>query len=195
MTAPAPRTPGVDEAWIGLGANLGDREDALQRALDAFPELEVVGPVVETEPWGIREQPWFLNTVARLRWRSGARALLARCLRVEESLGRVRAERNGPRTIDLDVLVCGPGRLDEPGLTVPHGGIAARRSVLEPWAPVAGGLLVPGLPATIEVLRDRLAADPAQGVRPWSPREPADAGPPVQSHDADRWRKRWPASR
>lgn len=195
MTTPASRTPGVDEAWIGLGANLGDREEALRRALDAFPEVEVVGPVVETEPWGIRDQPWFLNTVARVQWRGGARALLARCLRVEESLGRVRAERNGPRTLDLDVLVCGPGLLDEPGLTVPHRGIATRRSVLEPWAPVADGLLVPGLDETIEALRERMAGDASQGVRPWPARDPADAGPPVQSHDADRWRKRWPASR
>ena len=64
------RVPEPDEAWIGLGTNLGDREANMCAALDHFGEAVVaLSPIVETEPWGIREQPWFLNAVARLRWR------------------------------------------------------------------------------------------------------------------------------
>lgn len=165
------RRPAPDEAWIGLGSNLGDREAHLRQAAARFGDAVVlVGPIVETEPWGITEQPWFLNTVVQLRWTRGARELLALCLETERALGRVRVEKNGPRTVDVDVLLAGPGRLDEPGLTVPHPGIATRRSVLEPWAPVAPDLVVPGLAATLEELRVAAAGLPGQGVRaPSSP--------------------------
>jgi len=163
------RAPAGDEAWIGLGTNLGDRAANLDEAARQFGQAVVaISPVYETAPWGIREQPWFLNAVLRLRWTHGARVLLARCLDIEQALGRVRAERNGPRTIDIDVLLAGPGRLDEPGLCVPHPGIAGRRSVLEPWAAVAPELLVPGLDAPLAVLRDRARSLDGQSVRSWS---------------------------
>lgn len=160
------RAPAPDEAWIGLGSNLGDREAHLHAAAERFGDAVVLmAPIVETEPWGITEQPWFLNTVLRLRWTHGARALLALCLETERALGRVRVEKNGPRTVDVDVLLCGPGLLDEPGLTVPHPGIATRRSVLEPWAAVAPDLVVPGLIEPLSALRDAAAELPGQGVR------------------------------
>ncbi len=162
------RGPAPDEAWIGLGTNLGDREANLRAAVDYFAESFVdVAPVLETEPWGIVEQPWFLNTVVRLRWTAGARSLLSRCLATEQALGRVRVARNGPRTIDIDVLPCGPGRPDEPGLRVPHPGIATRRSVLEPWAALAPNLLVPGLDATLSDLEVRTRGLAGHGSRPW----------------------------
>ena len=162
-----PRGPAPDEAWIGLGTNLGDRQANLLAAARSFGDASTLSPVFETAPWGILDQPWFLNAVLRLRWREGARALLVRCLAVEQSLGRVRAERNGPRTIDIDVLLVGPGRLTEAGLSVPHPGIAGRRSVLEPWAAVAPELLVPGLDAPLGVLRDRARVLDGQEVREW----------------------------
>jgi len=162
------RPPEADEAWIGLGTNLGDRAAHLTAALKAFgTSVTVVSPVVETEPWGIRDQPWFLNAVARIRWTRGADALLRRCLEIEKQLGRHREQKNGPRVIDLDVLMVRDLELELPGLRVPHPGIAERRSVLEPWAAVAPDLLVPGLDAPLAVLRARAETLPDQGTRPW----------------------------
>jgi len=163
----AARVPGPEEAWVGLGSNLGDRAGHLHRALGGLrPWIVAESPVFETEPWGIREQPWFLNMVVRLSWTAPARDLLALCLEVELERGRVRDVRNGPRTLDLDVLLLGDERIDEPGLTIPHPGIASRRSVLDPWALVAPELLVPGVGMTIGALAARARALPGQAVRP-----------------------------
>ncbi len=162
----------ADEAWIGLGSNLGDREAHLADALSWLgrrAEVRLVSPWLETEPWGIREQPWFLNGVAQLRWSAGARELLALCLETEHRLGRVRSVKNGPRVLDVDVLVLGQQRIDEDGLLVPHPGIASRRSVLEPWSLVAPGLVVPTLGETVAALAERACRLPGQGVRPWAP--------------------------
>jgi 2-amino-4-hydroxy-6-hydroxymethyldihydropteridine diphosphokinase len=154
------RDPRPDEAWIGFGSNLGDREAAIGAALRELGDLvTAISPVWETAPWGVLDQPWFLNGVAQLRWTGSARELLETCLAVERRLGRVRGgPKFGPRGIDLDVLVCGPGCVREDGLIVPHPGIAERRSVLEPWADLAPELRVPGLGETVGILRDRARA-------------------------------------
>jgi 2-amino-4-hydroxy-6-hydroxymethyldihydropteridine diphosphokinase len=176
------RRPARDEAWIGVGSNLGDREatiaDALRRMNAIAPVLER-SPLLETEPWGVTDQPWFLNGVARLRWSGSAEALVAACLGVERSMGRVRAERNGPRLIDVDVLIAGSRTVAAPHVRVPHPGIASRRSVLEPWAQVAPDLLLPALDRTVGALRDAAVSLPGQGVRDWKPvscRTPRRAG-------------------
>ncbi|MEE2828446.1 MAG: 2-amino-4-hydroxy-6-hydroxymethyldihydropteridine diphosphokinase [Myxococcota bacterium] len=162
----AGRLPGLHEAWIGFGSNLGDRSANISRALAAFgDDLVRVSPIYETAPWGVLDQPWFLNGVARLHWKSDAAALLARCLEIEECLGRVRGERFGPRIIDLDVLVLGPEAVVEEGLQVPHPGIADRRSVLEPWADLCPDLLVPGTGLTLARLRASARSLPGQELR------------------------------
>lgn len=166
-----PQRPAPDEAWIGLGTNLGDRDGYLAQAALQFADVLVEpSPVYETAPWGLTDQPWFLNAVLRLRWTKGARGLLARCLAVEKALGRVRGQPNGPRTIDIDVLVTGPGQVAEEGLRVPHPGIATRRSVLEPWADLAPDLLVPGLSDPLQELRVAARLFDAQVVRLWPTR-------------------------
>ncbi len=159
------RWPAEDEAWIGIGGNLGDRRATIEAAVASLPGVVAVSPLVETEPWGIRDQPWFFNGVVQLRWAGSTRSLLERCLAIEVELGRVRTQRNGPRVIDLDVLIAGRNRLREPDIHVPHPGIASRRSVLEPWARVAPELVVPGLGRTIEELRRGAADLPGQTVR------------------------------
>ena len=162
----AVRDPDVDEAWVGFGSNVGDRWGTLERAVAAFGQAVVaVSPVYETEPWGVVQQPWFLNGVVRLRWTGAPTDLLRRCLDVETREGRVRDERNGPRTLDLDVLLVGGQRVDLPQLQVPHPGITSRRSVLEPWADAAPGLLVPGLGEPLCVLRARAEGLLGQSVR------------------------------
>jgi 2-amino-4-hydroxy-6-hydroxymethyldihydropteridine diphosphokinase len=137
-------------AYIGLGANLGDREGTLRTALERLardPEIDVlaVSRLRETDPVGFEDQPRFVNAAAKLETTLAPRALLERMLAVERSLGRVReGPRFGPRTLDLDLLVYGDTVVDEPGLTVPHPRLAARRFVLEPLADLDPGLAVPG---------------------------------------------------
>jgi 2-amino-4-hydroxy-6-hydroxymethyldihydropteridine diphosphokinase len=138
-------------AYVGLGANLGDREESIRRAIGLLGDEEGIDVVAvstlrETEPVGVLDQPRFLNGVAAVETSLGPRELVDRLLSVELGLGRTRdGERWGPRVIDLDLLVHGDARIDEPGLTVPHPRLHERRFALEPLAEVAPGLVVPGL--------------------------------------------------
>lgn len=144
-------------AYVGLGANLGDRERTLRAAVDAFGaeegiEVVAVSTLRETDPVGVGDQPRFLNGVAALETSLGARELLDRLLAVERRFGRVRVPgEHGPRTLDLDLLLYGDKTIDEPGLAVPHPRLHERRFVLEPLVELAPGLVVPGL-GTVESL-------------------------------------------
>jgi 2-amino-4-hydroxy-6-hydroxymethyldihydropteridine diphosphokinase len=137
-------------AYLGLGANLGDRETTIRRALqllgqDGEIEVVAVSTLRDTDPVGLVEQPRFLNGVAAVETELGPRDLLGRLFAVEQELGRTRTgPRFGPRTIDLDLLVYGNDVVDEPGLTVPHPRLAEREFVLEPLAELEPDLLVPG---------------------------------------------------
>jgi len=137
-------------AYVGLGANLGDREQTLSAAVDALAgeagiEVVAVSTLRDTEPVGVGEQPRFLNGAVELETTLSARELLDRLLAVEQSFGRVRISGgHGPRTLDLDLLLYGDEVLEEPGLTIPHPRLHERRFVLEPLAELAPGLLVPG---------------------------------------------------
>ena len=137
-------------AYVGLGANLGDRETTLGRALELLGErleLTAVSSLRDTEPVGYVDQPRFLNAAARIETELSPRELLDVLLDVERELGRVRegSPRFGPRTIDLDLLLYGDDAIDEPGLTVPHPRLHERRFVLEPLAELDPDLVVPGL--------------------------------------------------
>ena len=137
-------------AYIGLGANIGPREVTLLRAVDLLAEADdvevlAVSQLRETDPVGMVDQPSFLNGAARIDTALSPRALLELLLRIEQSLGRVRGERWGPRTVDLDLLVYGDLTVDEPGLRVPHPRLRERRFALEPLAELDPELVVPGL--------------------------------------------------
>lgn len=140
----------MTRAYVGLGANLGERERTLRAAVDSLadePDIEVVGvsALRETEPVGVGEQPRYLNGIAALDTTLPARRLLEQLLAVEQQFGRVRIPgEHGPRTLDLDLLLYGDEAIDEPGLTVPHPRLHERRFVLEPLAELAPGLVVPG---------------------------------------------------
>ncbi len=140
----------MTRAYVGLGANLGDREATLLRAVELLaetPAVEVVAVsrVRETDPVGYTAQPRFLNAAAAVETTLPPRELLERLLAVERELGRTRAgPRFGPRTIDLDLLVYGDVVADEPGLTVPHPRLHERRFALEPLAELDPDLVVPG---------------------------------------------------
>ena len=134
----------MTRAYIGLGANLGDREGSIRRAAELIGALRV-SPVVETEPWGYENQPRFLNAVAEIETSLTPRQLLDHLLDVERRLGRERiGPRWGPRTIDLDLLLYGGETIDEPGLVVPHPRLKVRDFVLRPLAELVPTLKIPG---------------------------------------------------
>ena len=136
-------------AFVGIGSNLGDREANLRRAIELLSaeegiEIAAVSEIRETDPVGPVEQGQFLNGAVRVVTDLAPRELLARLLDIEQRMGRVRSERFGPRTIDLDLLLYGNETVDEPSLTVPHARLHERRFALEPLAELDPGLTIPG---------------------------------------------------
>jgi 2-amino-4-hydroxy-6-hydroxymethyldihydropteridine diphosphokinase len=139
----------MTRAYVGLGANLGPREETIRRALDLLErasgvDVVAVSELRETDPVGVADQPRFLNGAAALETSLIAQELLDLLLDVERELGRVRDERWGPRVIDLDLLLYGDETLDEPGLRVPHPRLHERRFALEPLAELDPELAIPG---------------------------------------------------
>lgn len=142
-------------AYVGLGSNLGDRESLITKALAALQPRRV-SRVLETEPWGLREQPRFLNAVAELQTDLSAEALLGRLRDLEDRLGRVRTQRWGPRTMDLDLLLYGDVAMESDALSLPHPRLADRRFVLEGLAELCPEHRVPGLERTVRELLEVL---------------------------------------
>ncbi|HKH30922.1 MAG TPA: 2-amino-4-hydroxy-6-hydroxymethyldihydropteridine diphosphokinase [Gaiellaceae bacterium] len=146
-------------AYVGIGANLGNRDETIARALDLLArraEVDVlqVSTLRETDPVGYADQPRFLNGAAAVETDLDPRALLDELLAVERELGRTRdGPRFGPRTIDLDLLVYGDREVSELGLTVPHPRLAERAFVLEPLAELDPELEIPGRGRVEDLLR------------------------------------------
>ena len=144
--------------YLGLGSNVGDRERNLRGALDRLQtrdlRLRRVSSLYETEPMGLREQPWFLNQVAEFETELHPLQLLKRIRRVEKALGRRRVVVNGPRTIDIDILLHGNAVLKSPGLDIPHPRYRERRFVLEPLAELRAALKDPRSGQTMAAMLD-----------------------------------------
>lgn len=139
---------GRHSAALSLGSNLGDRRAALQGAvheLDRFAGVRVVAVsgVYETEPVGGPAQDRFLNAVVLVETELAPQELLAVAFRVEEHFGRVRGERWGPRTLDVDLLAFDDLTVDEPGLQLPHPRAHERAFVLVPWVTVEPHRVLP----------------------------------------------------
>lgn len=143
-------------AYIGLGSNLGDRQGTLRSALARLAPRRV-SSIVETEPWGRPDQPRFLNCVAEIETTLSPEALLDRLQELEREFGRARAERWGPRTLDLDLLLYGELEIRTPRLIVPHPFLAERRFVLEGLAELCPDRVVPGRGRTVRELLERAA--------------------------------------
>lgn len=136
-------------AYVALGANLGDpiaTVEAAFTALAALPrsELVAVSALYRTAPVGLADQPEFINAAARLETTLEPEALLDALLAVEAQFGRLRAERNGPRTLDLDLLLYADRVQHSPRLTLPHPRLHLRAFVLHPLADLAPDLVIPG---------------------------------------------------
>ena len=142
---------------IALGSNQGDRQDILQGAVDAIvglPGVRVttVSPVYETAPVGGPVQPDYLNAVVLAATTLPARDLLDRLHEIEAAFDRVRLVRWGPRTLDLDIIVFGAERSDNPELTLPHPRAHERAFVLAPWHDVDPDAALPGHGPVAELL-------------------------------------------
>ena len=152
--------------FVGLGSNLGDREGTLRAAvgrLRGLPETTVVrvSTLRNTDPVGNVDQPRFLNGAVEVETELSPRALLVALLELERAFGRDRGAvpAQGPRTLDLDLLLYGQEQIDEPGLQVPHPRLHERRFVLEPLADLDPALEVPGK-GSVQTLLAKLDSSP-----------------------------------
>ncbi|MEU3413086.1 MULTISPECIES: 2-amino-4-hydroxy-6-hydroxymethyldihydropteridine diphosphokinase [unclassified Streptomyces] len=146
-------------AVISLGSNLGNRLETLQGAVDALEDtpgvrVKAVSPVYETEPWGVEpgSQPSYFNAVVVLKTTLPPASLLERAHAVEEAFHRVRDERWGPRTLDVDIVAYAEVTSDDPQLTLPHPRAHERAFVLAPWHDVDPEAKLPGRGAVAELL-------------------------------------------
>jgi 2-amino-4-hydroxy-6-hydroxymethyldihydropteridine diphosphokinase len=155
----------VKTAYLGLGSNVGDREENLRAAIErlrAVVQVLRISPVYETDPVEFTEQRRFLNLVVEAETELFPMQLLTRTARVERELGRVRTVAKGPRTIDIDILLYGKTAVRSGRLEIPHPRMAERRFVLAPLADLAPDLRHPVNRRTV---REMLDAAPEQMVR------------------------------
>jgi 2-amino-4-hydroxy-6-hydroxymethyldihydropteridine diphosphokinase len=152
--------------YLGLGSNVGDSQALLKSALAELdrPDLKLlrVSSLYETEPIGMREQRWFLNLVAEFETELSPQQLLQRMQKIETSMGRRRTMENGPRTIDIDILLYGSVAMKTEELEIPHPRYRDRRFTLAPLAELNPGMRDP---VTRQTIAEMLAALTGQTVR------------------------------
>ena len=142
-------------AYIGLGSNLGDKEDNIKKAIDLMKEkckILEVSSLYKTEPVGYKNQDWFLNCTVEIKINFLPHELLIFLKSIEKKLGRVKTIKNGPRTIDLDILFYGNEVIKTNNLTIPHPRLHERLFVLEPLKEICPELVHPILKKNINEL-------------------------------------------
>jgi 2-amino-4-hydroxy-6-hydroxymethyldihydropteridine diphosphokinase len=174
--------------YLGLGTNLGDRAVNLEQSLTALTaagiEILKQSSLYVTEPLGFGPQNWFLNCVVEAATQFMPRQLLRATQQVERAMGRRKLVRNGPRIVDIDILIYGASVVSMTDLEIPHPRIAERRFVLVPLREIAPALRHPTLRCTIAEL---LAATPDRSeVRRWHPHGAAHSGQAAAAEDSSR---------
>lgn len=153
---------GLGRVILSLGSNQGDRVRHLERGLErlrAHVDLEAVSSIYETQPVGLRDQPWFLNLVCQGTTRLRPRAMLEFIQEVERTEGRKRSLRFGPRTLDIDIIAYDDRVIDDPDLQLPHPRMAERAFVLEPLVEIAPDWRHPRLKRTARELHAEVSGD------------------------------------
>jgi 2-amino-4-hydroxy-6-hydroxymethyldihydropteridine diphosphokinase len=147
----------VTLAYVALGSNLGDPRQQVLDAMEALARLPDTyllkrSHLYRTPPWGVLEQPPFINAAVQLDTTLSPHGLLDALIEIEQAAGRVRAQRNGPRTLDLDLLHVDGVQLDDERLTLPHPRMAERAFVLLPLHDLAPSMQLPGRGSVAELL-------------------------------------------
>ena len=146
----------MNVAYILTGGNIGDRHQNLLKAQRTIEEkcgnLAQASALYETEAWGLKDQPSFYNQALEINTTLSAEELLHTLLSIEYALGRVRTEKYGPRTVDIDILFFNQEIIQQPGLTIPHPQLHLRRFALACLAEIAPGYLHPVFGKTVEQL-------------------------------------------
>ncbi|MDD9953652.1 MAG: 2-amino-4-hydroxy-6-hydroxymethyldihydropteridine diphosphokinase [Candidatus Woesearchaeota archaeon] len=159
----------MHSVFLGLGSNVGDREQHISDALTLLP-VKQVSALYETSPVYNEEQDWFLNCAVEITTELSPQALMQELLKIEAQLGRTRTAKNGPRIIDIDILLYDDLILDEEGLKIPHPGITERLFVLEPLNELCPEKKHPVLKKHIGALHADL--DTEQQIKPYNPTRP-----------------------
>jgi len=160
------RSQGLATVYLGLGSNLGKREENLRNALKSLAgkvEVMKVSSFYETEPQGYKEQPLFLNAACEITTDLRPREVLALAREIEKRMGRKPAFRNAPREIDIDILLYDGLKLDTAELTIPHPRLRERAFVLVPLAEIAPGLVEPVTGKSVATLLSEVEGK--EGVR------------------------------
>jgi 2-amino-4-hydroxy-6-hydroxymethyldihydropteridine diphosphokinase len=155
--------------YLGLGTNLGDRTANLQAAINGLAEkLEItaVSPIYQTPPWGVTDQPDFLNLCLAAQTDLPPIELLTFVKNLETELGRQPGQRWGPRLIDIDILFYADQIVETESITIPHPRLAERAFVLRPLAEIAPDFVHPIFGETVVSLADRVEDE---GIRPFTP--------------------------